>query len=153
MMKRLIFGTLSTLLVVASVGQPGQALEPILNQIARQDAVLVANKSVVSSGKFVTVKKQSTGSAQIITKEGKRYLELSSDFSTGNGPDVKVVLHRQATVPEAIDEGSYITLAPLQQFAGKQLFAIPDDLNLEDYASVALWCEQFNLTFGYAPLR
>lgn len=152
-MKRLIFGTLSALLLAASVGQPGQAIEPILSKITRQDAVLVADQSLVSSGKFVTVKKQSTGSAQIITKEGKRYLELSSDFSTGDGPDVKVVLYRQAIVPEAIDEGSYVTLAPLQQFEGKQLFAIPDDINLEDYASIALWCKQLNITFGYAPLR
>lgn len=151
-MKRLVFGTLSAFVLAASVVQPSLAVESLIQGNAGGNSVLVANKSEVSSGQFVTVKKQSTGSAQIITKDGKRYLELSSDFSTGQGPDVKVVLYRQATVPGAIEEGSYVTLAPIQQFSGKQRYEIPSDIDLEDYASVALWCRQFNTTFGYAPL-
>lgn len=151
-MKRLVFGTLSAVLMAASVVQPSLAAASFAQGSTSGNSFLIASKSVVSSGKFVTVQKQSTGSAQIITKEGKRYLELSSDFSTGKGPDVKVVLSRQTSVPAAIAEGSYVTLTPLQQFSGKQRYAIPDDLNLDDFASVALWCRQFNVTFGYAPL-
>ncbi|WP_299485707.1 DM13 domain-containing protein [Acaryochloris sp. IP29b_bin.137] len=151
-MKRLVFGTLSAVLLAAHVVQPSLAAKPSAPGNPSENSFLVAKKSVISSGQFVTVKKQSTGSAQIITKNGKRYLELSSDFSTGNGPDVKVVLSRQSIVPNSIDEGSYITLAPLQQFRGKQLYEIPSNIDLADYASVALWCRQFNVTFGYAPL-
>ena len=152
MMKRLVYGTLSTLLLAASILQPGQAVESVAAGITRGESTLIANKSIVSSGAFVTVKKSSTGSAQIITKDGKRYLEFSSDFSTGNGPDVKVVLHRQASTPAALEEGSYVSLAPLQSFNGQQRYAVPDDINLDEYGSVALWCKQFNITFGYAPL-
>ncbi|WP_299416495.1 DM13 domain-containing protein [Acaryochloris sp. IP29b_bin.148] len=151
-MKRLVFGTLSAFVLATSVVQPSLAAASMTQGNVSDNALLIARQSVVSSGQFVTVKKQSTGSAQIITKEGKQYLELSSDFSTGEGPDVKVVLSRQATVPAAIEEGSYITLSPLEKFSGKQLYAIPDGINLEEYASVALWCQEFNVTFGYAPL-
>ena len=151
-MKRLAFGTLSAFLLATSVIQPSLALESVIQGNANGSSFLVAKKSVVASGQFVTVKKQSTGSAQIISKDGKRYLELSTDFSTGKGPDVKVVLSRQAQVPDSIDEGSYVTLAPLQQFQGKQLYEIPSDIDLADFKSVALWCKQFNVTFGYAPL-
>lgn len=152
-MKRLTFGALSAILLAANVVQPSLAVESLIQGNASGNSFLVAKKSVVSSGQFVTVQKQSTGSAQIITKNGKRYLELSSDFRTSRGPDVKVVLSRQATVPDAIEEGSYVTLAPLQQFSGKQRYEIPNEIDLEEYASVALWCRQFNATFGYAPLR
>ncbi|KAI9134939.1 DM13 domain-containing protein [Acaryochloris sp. CCMEE 5410] len=151
-MKRLAFGTLSAFLLATSVIQPSLAIESVLQGNANESSFLVAKKSVVASGQFVTVKKQSTGSAQIISKGGKRYLELSTDFSTAKGPDVKVVLSRQAQVPGSIEEGTYVTLAPLQKFQGKQLYEIPSDIDLDDYASVALWCRQFNVTFGYAPL-
>lgn len=151
-MKRLTIGTLSALLLTANLVQPSLAVESVVQGNAGDTSFLVAKKSVISSGQFVTVKKQSTGSVQIISKNGKRYLELSSDFNTGSGPDVKLVLSRQAVVPGSIDEGTYVTLAPLTQFKGKQLFEIPNNIDLEDYASVALWCRQFNVTFGYAPL-
>ncbi|MEO1340639.1 MAG: DM13 domain-containing protein, partial [Cyanobacteria bacterium J06635_13] len=28
----------------------------------------------------------------------------------------------------------------------------PENVDLSDYASVAVWCEDFNVTFGYAEL-
>ena len=87
-MKRLAFGTLSAFLLATSVIQPSLALESVIQGNANGSSFLVAKKSVVASGQFVTVKKQSTGSAQIISKDGQRYLELSTDFSTGKGPDV-----------------------------------------------------------------
>jgi len=151
-MKRLAFGTLSAFLLATSLIQPGLAVESVLSGNSNEASFLVAKKSVVSSGEFVTVKKQSTGSAQIVSKDGKRYLKLSTDFSTGQGPDVKLVLSRQAQVPGAISEGTYVTLAPLQQFQGQQIYEIPSDIDLAEYASIALWCEEFNVTFGYAPL-
>ncbi len=152
-MKRFVLGTASALLLATSFVQPGQAVVNTVQESTGEQSTLVATKDVVSSGNFVTVKKQSTGSAQIISKDGKRYLELSSDFSTGKGPDVKVVLYRDSSTPESIEEGSYLSLALLEQFNGKQLFAIPDDVNLDEYGSVAIWCKQFNVTFGYAPLK
>ncbi|NEQ63853.1 MAG: DM13 domain-containing protein, partial [Moorea sp. SIO4A1] len=46
----------------------------------------------------------------------------------------------------------YVTLARLQKFSGAQRYAIPDDLNLDEFGSVAVWCRRFNITFGYASL-
>ncbi|MDY6898910.1 MAG: DM13 domain-containing protein, partial [Cyanobacteriota bacterium] len=30
---------------------------------------------------------------------------------------------------------------------------IPENVNLADYKSVGIWCEEFNATFGYASLQ
>ena len=118
------------------------------------DQVQIAINSIPTSGDFVTVDQghPTTGTARIIIENGQRYLEFDQAFGTANGPDVLVVLHRDTVVPVSIDEADYITLAPLQSFNGAQRYAIPADVNLDEYNSAAIWCRQFNVTFGYAAL-
>ncbi len=94
-------------------------------------------------------------------QNNQRYLELDQTFATSTaGPDLVVILHRLAdvigsTTPPAfaINEGDYVLLAPLTNFTGAQRYAIPDDLNLADFKSAAIWCRQFNATFGAATLK
>ena len=45
-----------------------------------------------------------------------------------------------------------MSLAPLKGFSGAQRYEIPDNVNLDDYEAVAIWCRKFNVTFGYAKL-
>ena len=111
--------------------------------------ILAAN--TVRSGSFITTKKTTTGKARIINENGKHYLELD-EFSTGRGPDVKVILHRNNVVPANLKEENYINLAPLQSFNGKQRYAIPSNINVDEFKSVAIWCKKFNITFGFAAL-
>ncbi|KST67906.1 DM13 domain-containing protein [Mastigocoleus testarum] len=121
---------------------------------AHQDTI-VANKSksLIASGNFVKSEKATTGKAKIVNMNGKRYLKFDEAFSTGNGPDVKVILHKSSTVPGNIQEGNYITLAPIQKFKGAQTYEIPENVNLDEFKSVGIWCEEFNATFGYASLQ
>lgn len=117
--------------------------------------VIVAANTPIKTGKFVTVKqeKATTGQAKIYVENGKRYLELDSEFSTANGPAVEVILHKNNQVPVNIVEKDYISLAKLKSFKGNQVYLIPDNVNLDDYESVAIWCRQFNVTFGFAELK
>ncbi|MEC4804176.1 MAG: DM13 domain-containing protein [Jaaginema sp. PMC 1079.18] len=109
---------------------------------------------VISQGNFVQVDSEhpTQGMAKIVEVDGQKYLEFDSEFSTVNGPDVLVVFHRDRTVPVKIEEADYVTLEALQNTTGEQRYLIPDTLNPEDFASVAIWCRQFNVTFGYASL-
>ncbi|MCG8361949.1 MAG: DM13 domain-containing protein [Pseudanabaenales cyanobacterium] len=116
--------------------------------------VQVAANSILASGDFVTVEPghPTAGTARIIVENGQRYLEFDQTFGTANGPDVVVVLHRDAVVPLSLNEADYISLAPLQSFNGAQRYAIPANVDLDQYNSAAIWCRQFNITFGYAAL-
>ena len=109
---------------------------------------------LLAQGQFVTVEQNhpTEGQAVITEENGKRYLTFDDNFTTARGPKVKVVLHRNASVPVNIEENDYITIAPLESFDGTQKYLLPDNLNLDEYQSVAIWCEQFNVTFGYAAL-
>ena len=63
-----------------------------------------------------------------------------------------MILHRNRSVSSSITEDDYLEIAPLQSFRGQQRYLIPEDIDLATYSSVAIWCRQFNVTFGYAEL-
>ena len=105
-----------------------------------------------ASGQFVAVEHPTTGQASIIEEDGKKYLELGQDFTSDRGPALEVILHQANAVGLKVEESSYVSLGALQSFNGAQRYLIPDEVDLSDYKSVAIWCEEFNATFGYAPL-
>lgn len=108
-------------------------------------------QSTASGAPFVSVSHPTSGSARIVEVEGQRYLEFDAAFRSDDGPDLFVLLHREA-VPESYGEQDYVNLGRLQQVAGSQRYAIPADLDLETIRSAVIWCQDFNVTFGYATL-
>ena len=102
---------------------------------------------------FVSVGSKTTnGQIRIINENGQRYIEFDQSFVTDRGPDLKVILHRNPSVRSQIRENNYLEIAPLQSFRGTQRYLIPQEVDLSQYSSVAIWCRQFNVTFGYAEL-
>jgi hypothetical protein len=116
--------------------------------------------ATLRSGSFVRGEQLTRGGASIIKIKERAFLQLDSSFKTSSqGPDLVVVLHRSrnvlgATKPpnHALKGSSYVVLAPLRKYSGTQRYAIPDNINLEDYHSVVIWCRKFNATFGVARL-
>lgn len=107
------------------------------------------------SGIFITADAghPTEGSITVVEENNQLYLDIASNFKTVRGPDVNVLLHSAETVPVAINEADYVSIAPLDSFSGEQRYLIPADINLEDFKSVAVWCARFNVTFGYATLQ
>lgn len=113
---------------------------------------IIAQNNIIASGSFMTVEQDhpTQGTARIINENGKRYLEFDGAFTTAQGPDVNVILHRNNSIPVNLKEGEYITLAALKSFNGSQRYLLPENLDLSQYKSVGIWCREFNVTFGYA---
>ncbi|MCJ8283423.1 MAG: DM13 domain-containing protein [Rivularia sp. ALOHA_DT_140] len=120
-----LFSSVGSVIVNSGVAQA----RPLL----RTTRVATKSNSVIASGRFVKQEKATTGGARIVNINGKRYLEFDRAFRTGEGPDVKVILHRNSNVPLNIKEGNYITLAPIKSFNGSQRYEIPENVNLADY--------------------
>ena len=112
---------------------------------------LQTQPAFAAEGNFVRADKNTEGSVKIVEENGTRYLELSEDFRTGRGPDVFVLLHRQAT-PESYAEEDFINLGMINRFRGSHRFEIPEGVEVSDFQSAVIWCRQFNTTFGYAEL-
>jgi hypothetical protein len=112
------------------------------------------NAGTVADGNFKAGEHPTQGKVSIITEKGKRYLEFDQNFKTDNGPDLFVILHRSAAPPvSGIKQKDYVNIAPLQKINGTQRYALPNNVKLAEFKSVAIWCRQFNATFGYAVLK
>nr|WP_242032899.1 DM13 domain-containing protein [Oscillatoria sp. FACHB-1406] len=105
----------------------------------------------MSGASFVSVDEPTKGTASIVTENGQSFLVLDEAFSTKEGPDVLVLLHKEA-VPKSYTESNYLNLGKLQKISGTQRYAIPAGTNVKDFRTVSLWCRKFKVTFGYAPL-
>lgn len=145
--------SIASIVLFGSVGQLAINAQPAQAQTGQSIRVAAKSKSLIASGNFVKAEKATSGKAKIVNVNGKRYLEFDKAFSTGNGPDVKIILHKNSSIPLNIKEGNYITLGRIKSFKGKQRYAIPNNVNLANYKSVGIWCEEFNATFGFASLR
>lgn len=179
-MKRVLIGSLAVLsvLMVSAIASctpaeptpPQTAVPSSSEKIATQDpapdsntveetSISQQNSQLTVTGTFVAGEHPTTGTVRIVEENGQQYVELGEDFQTDSGPDLVVILHQSNDViggsaPPAygIEEGSYVTLAPLQAVNGIQRYGIPATVELADYGSVAIWCRQFNATFGAASL-
>jgi hypothetical protein len=116
---------------------------------------LVAQTGAIASGTFTAGEAPTTGTAQIVTQNGHRYLEFDAAFSTTDqAPDLHVLLDTTSTPPSSYTSfGSYLNLGSLQSVSGTQRYPIPDSIDLADYESVVIWCRMANATIGYAPLN
>ncbi|MEA5570346.1 DM13 domain-containing protein [Calothrix sp. UHCC 0171] len=109
--------------------------------------------STAKIGSFVPARYSTEGNARIVRENGRSFVEFDQGFKTDNGPDLFVILYRNSSVPNSgVREKDYVRLAALQKTRGSQRYAIPEDIALADFKSVAIWCRQFNSTFGYATL-
>ena len=119
-------------------------------QPANSSAQLLA-QATVPSGTFVGEGHAVGGSARIVEEGGQRYLELDADFSTEAGPDLFVLLHKDAVLDSYSPE-RYVNLGQIAEFSGAQRYAIPADVSLQDFQSAVIWCRAFNVTFG-SPIQ
>lgn len=143
---------LASVLVVSTVSYFGSS-SAIRAELLPQNPQTILLSQAGENNQFVSVGSKTTnGQIRIIEENGQKYIEFDQSFVTDKGPDLKVILHRNQSVSSRITEDDYIEIAPLQGFSGAQRYLIPEGVDLSQYSSVAIWCRQFNVTFGYAEL-
>lgn len=109
--------------------------------------------AVGQSGYFQRGEHATRGRVSIVSRNKARYLQFDRNFRTSSGPDVFVILHRSSAPPiYGVKRKDYALIARLRKFNGSQTYALPANLNLSGYRSVAVWCRKFNATFGYASI-
>ena len=141
-----------------------QPTSPTARSITAESPALPKTDKVetakIRSGSFISGEHTTSGKTQVIQENGTYFIELDQNFSTSpNGPDLFVILHKSPNILQiskppdyAIVSGDYVVIAPLKSFNGMQRYMIPNNIQSEQYQSVAVWCRQYNATFGFAPL-
>lgn len=95
------------------------------------------------------------GTWQIVETEEGRFLELDDDFKTRRAPDLKLFLSPRIdgdVTPDNAVAGS-ILISKLKKAKGAQRYALPADLDLDNFQTLILHCEQYTKLWGVSPLR
>lgn len=81
-------------------------------------------------------------------------VHLESNFEMGPGPKFHVYLVPEKNVTPDTDAARtmYVDLGRLKAFKGGQNYPIPEGMDLSNYESMVIWCEQFGVLISPAPL-
>ena len=92
------------------------------------------------------------GTATVFETDGQRVLRFE-DFEADNGPDLVVWLATAGA--EASDDelqAEFVELGELKGNIGAQNYELPDEVDIDEYASVVIWCRRFSVGFATAGL-
>ncbi|HRI25245.1 MAG TPA: DM13 domain-containing protein [Ferruginibacter sp.] len=130
----------SLLLVLASC-KKNNTPPIVLNEMADSTALPVQT-GVFSNGPYGSV----SGQARIL-QTGSVYELKLMNFSSSNGPDLRVYLSKEMFPVNFIDLGA------LKATGGNQLYPISGMPDFTQYKYVLVHCRQYNHLFGWALLQ
>ena len=113
--------------------------------------------AALKSGNFIGADDFHKGSGQATIYRGPdgSYLLRLEDFNGTNGPDLRVILSPHPN-PQGRDEVSapgYIDLGTLKGNVGNQNYEIPDNVDIDSFSSVVIYCRAFHVLFSVASLQ
>lgn len=113
----------------------------------------VAQAETVESGRFTRQDYSIKGSWKIVKEGGNHYIELSSDFSTRNGPDIKLFLSptKVSSLTGSNATNRSIRISTVKA-SGAQRFKLPSGTKLSKFKSVVIHCEKFSKLWGAGKL-
>ena len=106
-----------------------------------------ASAKILASGRFKSDAHETTGRADVVLDAGKTFVRLSN-FSTSNGPDVRVVL----VVGKEPGSAKSLDLGSLKGNIGDQNYEVPAGTDLSKFGAISIWCKRFSVNFGDAKL-
>jgi len=101
------------------------------------------------SGSFVGVGDgvhDAQGQARTLHLDDGTDLLRLENFKSTNGPDLYVYLSTDIAATE------FVNLGKLKANIGNQNYEIPQNVNIEKYNKVLIWCKAFSVLFGSAEL-
>jgi len=116
--------------------EPGKEM----NESMPTDPVVLARTA------FMPADHDVAGEAVLIEVDGKKILRFEN-FDTVNGPNLHIYLS------SSLNEEDYVDLGPIKATKGNVNYELPDDLDVETYNKVLVWCVPFNVLFSYAELN
>lgn len=95
------------------------------------------------------------GSWSIEHRADGNYIVLSDDFKTRSAPDLKLFFSKSnfsgINGSNATQDSAFV--AKLSSSKGGQAYKIPDGVNVSDYESLVLHCEQYSKLWASTPLK
>ena len=95
-----------------------------------------------------------SGKAQVLVSDAGAALLRFTDFEVTNGPDLEVWLVADPDPKKSADVSAsrWLSLGPLKGNKGDQTYVLPEGVDLSEWGSAVIWCEQFGVLFSVATL-
>ena len=120
---------------------------------------LVANAATgdvtVHSGTWAKKSYSASGTWKIVRNGDHHYLELDSRFKTRGAPDLKLFLSKKSAsqLSGRNATSGAVRIAKLKSKSGAQRYRLPTNLDLADYRTVIIHCEQYSKLWSTGTLR
>ena len=93
-----------------------------------------------------------------IEKDGdSTYVVMGDNFKTKKAPDLKIYLSKlnfkEIDADNASDANTSVFVAQLTSYKGAKKYLIPSGINVSDYKTILVHCEQYTKYWGGAPLK
>jgi hypothetical protein len=127
---------------------PVEPDEPVVTEAPAPQIVTLVE------GGFVPLGRYSGEGTAVVLNDGsdQRFLRFE-DFSTDNGPDLRVYLTASdANGDSGAFDDDFVDLGVLKGNIGDQNYEIPPDVDLSVYDTVVVWCVRFSTPFTAADL-
>lgn len=109
----------------------------------------IANAAIAGQGSWVAKQKSIEGAWQIEKRNGQTVLRFSDGFQTNRGPDLKLFLSkRDISKVNGNNAADGVFLSKLKNNTGYQEYVIPNNIDINDYASLLIHCERFSVLWG-----
>lgn len=116
-----------------------------------------ASSVVVAQGQFVDADAihKGSGRANLYRLQDGSHAIRFEDFRTTNGPALVVYLAKHANPQSASDvtDGGFVDLGKLKGNVGNQNYLVPAGTPVDEFNSVVIWCELFDVLFSPAALN
>lgn len=112
-----------------------------------------AGPEVLSRADLRLISHHASGVASLVRLADGSSLIRFEDLDVQNGPDLRIYLSTASAdgPPDALDD-DFVDLGELKGNQGNQNYPIPDDVDLDRYRSVTIWCRRFSVGFAVAPI-
>jgi hypothetical protein len=88
-----------------------------------------------------------SGDVKVFKTDEGYLVRFEENFNVANGPDLYVGLGKDGVYKEEAQ------VAELKGNIGSQNYVLPNNINLEDYNEVWIWCRAFSVGFAKARLN
>lgn len=139
-MKSLL--TLATVATITLVACKKESVAPVVTPTSASTSI----DTTLYSGAFATNAHTTTGTVKLISSKNVRSLKFEN-FKTDAGPDLRVYLSKAANGTAKVELGT------LKATSGNFEYAVASTINVAEYKYVIIWCEDYSVLFGNAPLK
>lgn len=100
----------------------------------------------IAEGRLASRAQSASGKVMVLETNGQRTLRLQ-DFQIANGPGLHVYLATELSSRDFVDLGA------IKATQGNVNYDVPDNVDLNKYDKVLVWCVPFGVIFSYADLE